>query len=156
MKEIRLGKVMVQGFIRTLGESMRSGMKELYATTREGDRSFIAQKCSNARGRFMALVEYGGGGRRNFIFILEDVEGRGWRRLAATLREIILEEKGATHNGGGCLQRLPEVRTSKQNQSYSEALVQSTVSVQSWEQYKGGVFGGRAARSEDKYGSLAH
>lgn len=97
MKEIRLGKVMVQCFIRTLGESLRSGMKELYATTREGDRSFIAQRCLNARGRFVALVEYGGGGRCNFIFISkdisEDVEGRGWRRLAVALREIILEEK---------------------------------------------------------------
>lgn len=41
----------------------------------------------------MALVEYGGGGRRNFIFILEDVVVRGWRKMVVVLGEISLEEK---------------------------------------------------------------
>lgn len=98
-------------------------MKELYAMTREGDRIFIAQRCSNARGKFMALVEYGGGGRHSFIFISEDVEGRGWRRMAAVLGEISLNEQSVMYRGGGCSQRLLEVRPSMQSRSYREALV---------------------------------
>lgn len=76
-------------------------MKELYATTREGGKGFIAQRCSNAQGRFIAL-EYSGGGRRNFIFIHKNVEGRGWRRMAAALGEISLNEQSAMYKGGGC------------------------------------------------------
>lgn len=103
MKEIRLGKVMVQWFIRILEECLRGGMKEMYVTSREDDRSFIAHRCSNARCRFMALVEYGDGGRCNFTFIPEDMEGRGWRRMAAAMRELISKEKDVKHNGGGIL-----------------------------------------------------
>lgn len=35
----------------------------------------------------MALVEYGGGGRRSFIFIPKDRDGMGWRKLEEVLRE---------------------------------------------------------------------
>lgn len=33
-------------------------------------------------------MEYGGGRIRNFLFILEEMEGRGWKKLEVTLREI--------------------------------------------------------------------
>lgn len=35
----------------------------------------------------MALVEYGGSGRQNFIFIPEERDSKGWRKLADALRE---------------------------------------------------------------------
>lgn len=35
----------------------------------------------------MALVEYGGRGHMNFIFILKDKGGMGWRKLAEALKE---------------------------------------------------------------------
>lgn len=42
--------------------------KNFYTTSREGNISFIVQMCSNTRGCYMTLVEYGGGGRRSFIY----------------------------------------------------------------------------------------
>lgn len=35
----------------------------------------------------MARVEYGNGGRRNFIFVLEATDGMRWRKMAGALRE---------------------------------------------------------------------
>lgn len=36
----------------------------------------------------MALVEYGGGGRRDFIFMLEEMKGMGWKKMTVALREV--------------------------------------------------------------------
>lgn len=57
----------------------------------------------------MALVEYGGGGRRNFIFTSEEREGKGWGRMEVALREAISKEEVVNHNRGGVLQALPMV-----------------------------------------------
>lgn len=66
---------------------MKGEKKVFYTTTQEGTISFIAQRCSNARGQYMALVEDGNGGERNFIFIPEVMDGLGWRKMACALRE---------------------------------------------------------------------
>lgn len=62
MKEMRLGSTGALVY-QNAGGGLRGGTKDFYTTAREGARSFMGQRCSNARGRFMALVEYGGGGR---------------------------------------------------------------------------------------------
>ncbi|XP_040986533.1 uncharacterized protein LOC121234599 [Juglans microcarpa x Juglans regia] len=38
----------------------------------------------------MVLVEYGGGGRRSFIFIPEGRGGMGWRNLMVVLQEVVI------------------------------------------------------------------
>lgn len=88
MKEISLGRSMVLWFAKRLEECLKGEIKDFYATSRESDRGFIVQRCSNAHGCYMALVEYGGGGRRNFIFILEERDDKGWRKLVDALREV--------------------------------------------------------------------
>lgn len=42
-----------------------------------GSRAYVAQSCANGHGRYLAVVEYGGG-RRGFNLIPEDREGRRW------------------------------------------------------------------------------
>lgn len=41
----------------------------------------------------MVLVEYDGGGIHSFIFILEETEGKGWRRMVEALWEFVYREK---------------------------------------------------------------
>lgn len=72
MKELRLGLYKVQWLANFLEDCLKGNIKDIYSTMREGNHSFIAQRCSNVSGHCMALVEYGGGNRRSFIFIPED------------------------------------------------------------------------------------
>lgn len=56
---------------------------------------------SNVSGRFMSLDEFGGGGRHNVIFILEEIEGEGWQRHCGN----VAEGRVKSHNRGGALLR---------------------------------------------------
>lgn len=82
VKSLSLGLDIARWFSRALEGSLKTGRKEFYIAHCEGGRGFIAQRCSNFCGFYMALVEYGGGGRCSFIFIPADRDGVGWRKLA--------------------------------------------------------------------------
>lgn len=71
---------------------MKDEKKDFYTTSREGTKSFIAQRCSNVRGHYMALVEYVGGGRSSFIFVPKELGGK-------------LEENGRCAMGSSCEER---------------------------------------------------
>lgn len=67
--------------INSLEACLKENTKDFYNVIGEGSRNFIPQRCSNGRGKYMALRELGGGGRHNFIFIPERMKGRdggGW------------------------------------------------------------------------------
>lgn len=67
VKIVRIGLIWEQWFAKSLEECLKGVVKqEFYSSSREENMSFIAQRCFNSRGRYMALVEYGNGGRRNF------------------------------------------------------------------------------------------
>lgn len=74
-KELSLGLYMLKWVIRLLEGCASCDKKEFYASLRDGNRSFIAQRCSNVHGHFMELVEYGVGGRQSF-FIHAGRKGR--------------------------------------------------------------------------------
>lgn len=59
VKEMRLGLSMVQWFAKIMEDCLKGEKKDFYTTTRDDNKSFIAQRCSNSCGCFMALVEYG-------------------------------------------------------------------------------------------------
>lgn len=63
---------MVHWFAKSLEGCLKGETKGFYTTVREGNRSFIVQWCSNARGCYMVLVEYGGVSKHSFIFIPEE------------------------------------------------------------------------------------
>jgi hypothetical protein len=54
------------------------GLKEFMKSSGGGNIAFIAQHWSNKHGCFLAVVEYGGGGRSGFPVILEGRGGKGW------------------------------------------------------------------------------
>lgn len=54
------------------------GLKEFVKSSRVGNVAFIAQHWSNKHGRFLAVVEYGGGGRSGFPVLVEGRGGMGW------------------------------------------------------------------------------
>lgn len=45
-------------------------------------------------------MEYGGGSQRSFIFILEELRGKGWRRMADVLWEAVMEGGQEFHGKG--------------------------------------------------------
>uniref|UniRef100_A0A2N9FVR5 Reverse transcriptase domain-containing protein n=1 Tax=Fagus sylvatica TaxID=28930 RepID=A0A2N9FVR5_FAGSY len=62
-------------------------------TIREGETVFIAQRCSNTKGRYVSLQAIHKGGRRGQIIIPEGRNGDGWRGFALELRRILYPEK---------------------------------------------------------------
>lgn len=51
VKEMRLGLSMVQWFAKTTEDCLTGKKKDFYTTARDGNRSYIVQRCSNAHDR---------------------------------------------------------------------------------------------------------
>jgi hypothetical protein len=75
---VSLGKVTVIWLLATM-EALRlaEGSKAFVKSSRVGSKAFIAKRCLNKFGLFLAVVEYGGGDQRAFLVILEGKGGRG-------------------------------------------------------------------------------
>ncbi|KAF5477643.1 hypothetical protein F2P56_004263 [Juglans regia] len=114
IKKMNLSLGTVRWFFNALEVCLKKEGKGFYSAYRDGDRGYIAQRCSNSRGEYMALVEYCGGGRRNCVFIPGDKDRVGWRKLAMALKEA--------GSGGGC--QLPPITTVQNSnlRSYSDVL----------------------------------
>ncbi|KAF5470977.1 hypothetical protein F2P56_011456 [Juglans regia] len=76
----------------------------------------------------MALVEYGGGGRRNSIFISEERDGKRWRKLVEVMREV-------GRDGGPVLMPLPVTAVSL-NQGFEYRAIPTDMFRQWWSSYK--------------------
>lgn len=120
VKEISLGTAIARWFSKVLEACMKSGSKEYHSAHREGVKGYIAQRCSNSRGCYMALVEYGGGGRQSFIFIPEYRDNRGWWKLAEVLRDVGREDEIARPSQPGTT----VAQHQNHPRSYREALQQ--------------------------------
>lgn len=128
--KLSLGTATVRWLAKALEDYLKGEKKDFFTTVREGGRSFLVQSCSNGFDRYLALVEYGGGGRRNFIFVLEE-EGSGWRRLGEALWEFIYE--GRNIYRGEVPMRPSMKRIQPQICTYREALLTE----KAWETRKG-------------------
>ena len=64
-------------------------LKEFYRSFSYGSAVYVAQRHANGSGRFLELGEYGIGGWRSFIVILEGREGRGWAGNVGSKNEKI-------------------------------------------------------------------
>jgi hypothetical protein len=53
-------------------------LMEFLKSSRAGSEAFIVQWCVIKFRRYLAIIEYGGGGRRGFVVILGGRGGRGW------------------------------------------------------------------------------
>lgn len=91
---------MVKWLAKAMEDCLRGAAKDFYSTVHEGNHSFITQRCSNTRGRCMAIVEYGGGSRRSLIIVLDEVEGKGWEKMMEVLWDFVYKGKGMNHNRG--------------------------------------------------------
>lgn len=75
--------------VQTLeGCSLAEVSKEFIKTLKAGNNAFIAQRSSNLHGWYLTFVEYRRGGNRDIIIILEERDGKGWRKLAMELRAL--------------------------------------------------------------------
>lgn len=119
VKNMRVGLETARWFHRALEGCLKAAGKGYYSAHRNGDRGYIAQRCSTSRGAYLALVEYGGGGRRSFIFIPEDRNGVGWRNLMVALQEV------GGGDGSGLKKRseFSQQSNGEHRSSYREALL---------------------------------
>ncbi|KAG2672218.1 hypothetical protein I3760_13G030000 [Carya illinoinensis] len=120
---MRLEFATARWFSLALENCLTGGKKDFYTAHRDGDRGYIAQRGSNNQGAFMALVEYSRGGRRNCIFIPEERDGKGWRKLIE-----LLKEGGRENRFTGIAP--PATTVDAPTRSYRDALQQSRVFVQ--------------------------
>lgn len=58
-------------------------------SSREENRTFIAQVGSNKAGQFLEVAEYPMGGRRGPIIVPKGHERWGWKILAAEMRKVV-------------------------------------------------------------------
>jgi hypothetical protein len=65
------------------------GKEEFVKSSKVWRRAFIAQRCTNCQGPYLAPVEYKGGVRRAFIIIPERHEGKGWNSYDLVLRKAL-------------------------------------------------------------------
>jgi hypothetical protein len=54
-----------------------------------GGSVMFLQKRMNKYGKFIEITEYGRGGRRSFVVILEGCEGQGWRHCIVQLGRLV-------------------------------------------------------------------
>jgi hypothetical protein len=59
---------------------------------------FIAQRCTNLKGRFVSVQAIHRGGRRGSIIIPEGWNSNGWRGFALELRRILFPETVKSQN----------------------------------------------------------
>lgn len=118
LKELRLDSITAHWFAKFLFDCLSGQLKDFYLTIREGNCRFIAQLCSNVKGRFMELAEYGGGNRCKFLFIPEDFRGKGWCGVAEALWAMVAVGRPLGAKQSKAL--VPQAST--QNQSFKEVL----------------------------------
>ncbi|KAB1208245.1 hypothetical protein CJ030_MR7G027342 [Morella rubra] len=63
--------------------------KEFVIKFNEASRAFIAQRCSNKVGRYVAIAEFGEGRRTEVVMIPEGNGGSGWKVLANVFQEVV-------------------------------------------------------------------
>ncbi|KAF5447553.1 hypothetical protein F2P56_033099 [Juglans regia] len=144
-QEVLMGLSTAQWLERVLEESEMGVKKDYYSSTREGYRSFIAQRCSNKRGRFLEIAVYAEGGRRSLILIPEEEGGRGWRRLREVLRKATLLGRKSAGYGDDIQRRQWGKET--QVKSYKEALT----STETFVEPRKGAGGGEGSRGHQGY-----
>ncbi|KAF5475611.1 hypothetical protein F2P56_007403 [Juglans regia] len=104
---VMLGHSSIQWLEKVLEESLSRGKKEVYSATRGGFCSMIAQRCANRRVRYLQILEYNQGGRRNMREVLLE-QGKEVTKVGG------LSGGGHRNHGQGALRH--------HAQSYKEAL----------------------------------
>ena len=64
-----------------------------FFTFREGNIVYMFQKCSNAFGNYIVVIELKVGGHRRLVIILEGMVMRGWTGFAFELQSLIIPKK---------------------------------------------------------------
>ncbi|KAB1204827.1 hypothetical protein CJ030_MR8G007181 [Morella rubra] len=75
--------------------------KEFVVKYNEASRAFLAQRCSNKAGRYVAIAEFGGGRRKGVVMIPEGKEGSGWKDLATVFQEVVFHFGQLNSSRGG-------------------------------------------------------
>lgn len=95
-----MGKVTMSWLLDTMTAIFQAqSSKEFVESLTVGVKAFIAKRRSIRFSCFVAVVEYGSGGRRGFVIFMEGRGGRGWSGFALELRRF-LEAFQLPYDGG--------------------------------------------------------
>jgi hypothetical protein len=64
-------------------------LMEFLKSSRAGSKAFIVQWCVIKFRRYLAIIEYGGGGWRGFVVVLGGRGGRGWAGFVLELQKVL-------------------------------------------------------------------
>ncbi|KAB1219725.1 hypothetical protein CJ030_MR3G019178 [Morella rubra] len=110
---IHMGKFGAVLMVNMTEKLMASGPATDFALKfNEARRGFLAQRSSNRGGRYVAVVEYGGGRRQGTVMVMvpEGKNGYGWQILNRVFREVVsylkLQTGSSFYPGGGSRVRL--------------------------------------------------
>ncbi len=80
VRSVFMGKMSANRFVKDLEDLYsKTHHGDFVRTTREGDKVFIMQRCSNDKGQYVLVQEIQKGGRRGSIIIPEGRNGSGWQ-----------------------------------------------------------------------------
>ena len=88
-----MGKIACHWLLSKLEQTVLDRNSRHFFTFREGDIVYMFQKCSNAFGNYIVVIELKVGGHRRLVIILEGMVMRGWRGFAFELQSLIIPKK---------------------------------------------------------------
>lgn len=101
-------------------------LSEYWRTFRFGNTAYVLPRQGNKHGRIIELSEYGGGGRRSFVIILDSRDRRGWGDCFVQLQRLKLyyeKRREGVKKIGEKSRELPVApRVVKGGQSYAVAV----------------------------------
>lgn len=134
-KELVLSSLTMLWVVQSLEDCVQSdGKKEFIRTFSFGGSAYIAQRSSNAYGRYLTIVEYKGGGRRSLLIFPKEVEGKGWRKMALELSELcgnVGKAGGKKYGGAEIIQQPCKIVTCSgtTSKTYTEVVSCSTPAI---------------------------
>ena len=88
-----MGKKACHWLLSKLEQMVLDRNSRHFFTFREGDIVHMFQKCSNAFGNYIVMIELKAGGHRRLVIILEGMVMRGWTGFAFELQSLIIPKK---------------------------------------------------------------
>jgi hypothetical protein len=99
LRSIFMGKASATTLLDSMEELVSQKQSGNFVRTiREGETVFIAQRCTNSKGRYVSIQAIHRGGRRGLIIISEGRNCSGWQRFTLEFRRVLFPEPKVSQN----------------------------------------------------------
>jgi len=85
-----LGSLCSVWLVATVKKALKSpGVEDFVKSFQEDSKVLIVRRGGNQADRFLEVASFTVGGRKGFIWLPEDQEGRGWRQVGGELSKMV-------------------------------------------------------------------